>query len=104
VKKLLGGFSSVIGLLLGVFVLAIVYFLGMSLAKTYLPVPYKCWFMTCELASWEEIQQVALSNVHADEVISDVAVLPKTDFKSAELSELSIRITYANDSKLTSNA
>ena len=103
-KKLLGGFSPVIWLLLGVFFLAIVYFVGMSLAKTYLPAPYKCWLMTCELASWEEIQQIALKNIKENEVISDVSAFPKTNFKSAELGEVSIHINYADNSKPTSAA
>lgn len=96
-KKLLGGFSPVIGLLLGVLLLSMVYFLGMSLAKTYLPPPYKCWVMTCELASWKEIQQVVLTNVREHEVISDVGAFPETDFKSPELKQVRIHITYTDN-------
>lgn len=100
-KKLLGGFSLVKWLLLGVLFVAIVYFVGMSLARTYLPPPYKCWLMACELASWKEIQQIALKNARQHEVISDAAAFPKTNFKSADLGEVSIHITYADNSQPT---
>lgn len=99
-----GGAPTLVWMLVGLFLFAIVYFLGMSLAKVYLPAPYKCWLMTCELASWEEIQQVALANVRANEVISGVSVHTRENFESAELGKVDISVTYTDNSKSGDNA